>query len=106
MKALPERGNRKIREKKERKRIIVALRVVLALKSIVQITIYLLEHSVHQALSVFFCICSPFKSLLSVNPFARSSALLPTLYKFIVLGSLDSYSKSFGLGLRIVTLQE
>ena len=32
MKALPEKGNRKIREKKERKRIIVALRVVLALK--------------------------------------------------------------------------
>ena len=51
---------------------------------------------------MFFYVCSFFKSLLAVNLFARSPALSPTLYKFIVLGS---YPKSFGLGLQIVTLQ-
>ena len=54
---------------------------------------------------MFFCVCSSFKSLLSVNPFARSPALSPTLYKFIIFGSLGSYPRFFGLGLRIVTLQ-
>ena len=43
--------------------------------------------------------------MLVVGPFARSLALSPTLYKFIVLGSLGSYPRSFGLGLKIVTLQ-
>ena len=54
---------------------------------------------------MFFCVCSSLKSLLSVNPFTRSPALSPTLYKFIVFGSLGSYPRSFGLGLQIVTLQ-
>ena len=39
--------------------------------------------------------------MLFINPFARSPTLSPILYKFIVLGS---YPRSFGLGLRIVTL--
>ena len=43
--------------------------------------------------------------MIAVGPFARSLALSPTLYKFIVLGSLGSYPRSFGLGLKIVTLQ-
>ena len=43
--------------------------------------------------------------MLAVNPFARSPAFSPTLYKFIVLVSLGSYPRSFGLGLQIVTLQ-
>ena len=43
--------------------------------------------------------------MLDVGPFAKSPALSPTLYKFIVLGSLGSYPRSFGLGLQIVTLQ-
>ena len=42
--------------------------------------------------------------MLFINPFARSPTLSPILYKFIVLGSLGSYPRSFGLGLRIVTL--
>ena len=40
--------------------------------------------------------------MLVVGPFARSLALSPTLYKFIVLGS---HPRFFGLGLQIVTLQ-
>ena len=42
--------------------------------------------------------------MLFINSFARSPTLSPILYKFIVLGSLGSYPRSFGLGLRIVTL--
>ena len=43
--------------------------------------------------------------MLAINPFAKSLALSPILYKFIVLGSLGSYPRSFRLGLQIVTLQ-
>ena len=101
MKDLPEKGGDRKIEGEERKRIIVALRIVLALK--INCSNNLVEYSVYQALLVFFCICSSFKSLFSVNPFARSPVLSPTLYKFIVLGS---YPRSFGPGLRIVTLQK
>ena len=104
MKDLPKIVRDRKIEGEKRKRIIAALRIVLALK-INCSTIHLLGYSVHQVLSVFFCVCSSFKSLLSVNPFVRSLSLSPTLYKFIVLGSLGSYPRSFGLGLRIVTLQ-
>ena len=44
---------------------------------------------------VCFCACSYFKSLLAIIPFAKSPALSPTLYKFIVLGSLGSHPNSF-----------
>ena len=53
---------------------------------------------------MFFFVYSSFKSLLTIGPFAKSPALSPTLYKFIVLGLLGSYPKSFELGLQIVTL--
>ena len=43
--------------------------------------------------------------MLAVGPFVRSPALSPTLYKFIILDSLGSYPRSFGLGLQIMTLQ-
>ena len=55
---------------------------------------------------VWFYVCSHLKSLLTVVQFAKSSALSPTLYKFIVLGSLGSYPNSLGLGLKNVSLQE
>ena len=45
------------------------------------------------------------KYLLAVIPFAKSPALSPTLYKFIVLGSLGLYSNHLGLRLEIVSLQ-
>ena len=51
---------------------------------------------------VYFYVCSYLKYLLAVVPFVKSLTLLPTLYKFIVLGS---YLKSFRFGLQIVTLQ-
>ena len=78
VKELPERKKGKLREKKEKKRIIVALKVVLALK---------LNCSNNNSpprtfiLSSFIGVflCSSFKSLLSVNPLTRSPALSPTL---------------------------
>ena len=93
-------------EKGKRKRIIVALRVVLALRNncsnnkFISLDIYFIKFYL-----CFFYVCSYFKSLLVIGPFARSPALSPTLYKFIVLGSLSSHPRSFGLGLQIVTLQ-
>ena len=51
---------------------------------------------------VCFYVCSYLKSLLAIIPFVKSLTLSSALYKFIVLGS---YSKSFGFGLQIVTLQ-
>ena len=92
-------------EKGKRKKITVALWVVLALKNNCSNN----SSSPRTFISlnficVFLCVFI-FKSLLVVNPFARSLVLSPTLYKFIVLGSLGSYPRSFGLGLQIVTLQ-
>ena len=54
---------------------------------------------------ISFCACSYLKSLLAVISFAKGPVLLPTLYKFIVLGSLGLYSNNFGFGLKIVSLQ-
>ena len=92
--------------KGERQRITVALRVVLAFRnsglnnsSSPRTTIFIKFY-------VCFYVCSYFKFLLVVVPFAKSPALSPTLYKFIVFGSLGSYPNSFGLGLQIVTLQK
>ena len=102
MKDLPESEGSENREREERKRIIVALRVVLALK---------INCSNNNSpprtfsSSSLICVCSSLKSLLSVNPLSRSPALSPTLYKFIVLGPLGSYPGSFGFELQIVTLQ-
>ena len=55
---------------------------------------------------MYLYVCLYFKSLLAVVQFAKNPAFSPTFYKFIVLGSLGSYPKSFGFGLQIVTLQE
>ena len=102
MKDLPESEGSENREREERKRIIVALRVVLALKINCSN-----NNSPPQTFSSssLICVCSSLKSLLSVNPLSRSPTLSPTLYKFIVLGPLGSYPGSFGLELQIVTLQ-
>ena len=54
---------------------------------------------------ISFCACSYPKSLLAVISFTKGPALSPTLYKFIVLGSLGLYSNNFGFGLKIVSLQ-
>ena len=54
---------------------------------------------------ISFCACSYPKSLLAVISFAKGPAFSPTLYKFIVLGSLGLYFNNFGFGLKIVSLQ-
>ena len=105
MKDLPEKGGDRKIEREERKRIIIVLRIVLALKinySNINSPPRIFNSS--NFISVFLY-CSSFKSLLSVNLFTRSPTLSPTLYKFIVLGSVGRYPRSFGLGLRIVILQ-
>ena len=52
-----------------------------------------------------FRVCSYFKSLLAIIQFAKNPVLSLTFYKFIILGSLGSYSNHLGLELQIVSLQ-
>ena len=54
---------------------------------------------------ISFCACSYPRSLLAIISFVKGPTLSPTLYKFIVLGSLGLYSNNFGFGLKIVSLQ-
>ena len=49
---------------------------------------------------IHFNICLPWRSLLAVIPFVKSLTFLPTLYKFIVLGSLGLYPPRVGFGLK------
>ena len=91
--------------KEKRKIITIALSVVLAFRNSELNNNSSPQTTISQVLRVFY-VCSYFKSLLAVVQFAKSLALSPTLYKFIVLGSLGSYPNSFELGLQIVTLQK
>ena len=54
---------------------------------------------------ICLCVCSYFKSLLTIILFAKSPVFSPIFYKFIILGSLGSYSNHLGLELQIVSLQ-
>ena len=75
------------------------------------IIIHLLGQRFPQVLYLFLCLfiveilISRYSIRQEPNFFTHSYLLLPTLYKFIVLGSLGLYPNHIGFRLQIVTLQ-